>query len=106
MIKYFDSIRMVSFTLMRLLAMTLDIDFEQHFASFCNDSLQAIRLLHYPPQPANASRDQLGTGAHTDFGAVTCLLTDGTPGLQVEKDGKWENVSCEPGAYVSTFDLL
>jgi len=101
---YFDSIRMVSFTLMRLLAMTLNIDFEQHFASFCTDSLQAIRLLHYPPQPSDASRDQLGTGAHTDFGAVTCLLTDGTPGLQVKKDDMWENITCEPGAYVSTSD--
>lgn len=91
---------MVSFTLMKLLAMTLDIDFEQHFSSICTDSLQAIRLLHYPPQPAIASADQLGTGAHADFGAVTCLLTDDTPGLQVEKDGEWEDVSCQPGAYV------
>lgn len=99
--QYFNRIRMVSFLLMRLLAETLEIDFEKHFSAFCQDSLQAIRLLHYPPQPPSADANQLGTGAHTDFGAVTCLLTDGTPGLQVYKDGVWENVDCEPGTYVS-----
>jgi isopenicillin N synthase-like dioxygenase len=101
MMTYFHSIRQVSFLLMELLAKTLDIDFEEHFSTFCEDSLQAIRLLHYPPQSHSADEKQLGTGAHTDFGAVTCLLTDGTPGLQVHKDGLWVNVDCEPGDYVS-----
>jgi isopenicillin N synthase-like dioxygenase len=101
MMKYFNSIRMVSFLLMKLLAQTLNINFEKHLSAFCEDSLQAIRLLHYPPQPSSADDKQLGTGAHTDFGAVTCLLTDGTPGLQVKKGESWEDVACEPGAYVS-----
>ena len=78
---------MVSLTLMKMLAMTLKIDYEQHFAAFCNDSLQAIILLHYPHQLANASDRQFGTGAHTDFGAVTCLLTGDIAGLQVESSG-------------------
>lgn len=101
MLEYFNAVRTVSLKMMRILALTLEIDYDRHFAPVCDDSLQAIRLLHYPPQPLSASLDQLGIGAHTDFGAVTCLLTDGVSGLQVYDEGVWTELEYVPGALVS-----
>ena len=40
-------------------------------------------------------------GAHTDYGAVTLLLTDGKPGLQVKpRGGDWMEVLHVPVAFV------
>lgn len=107
MLEYFNAVRMVSFELVRMLAATLHLDHDQHFAPIFDDSLQAIRLLHYPPQALSAGETQLGTGAHTDFGALTCLLTDGTSGLQVFENGVWTSVDyAVEGAFVSHSSFL
>jgi isopenicillin N synthase-like dioxygenase len=59
------------------------------------------RLLHYPPQAIKDAR-QLGAGAHTDFGAITLLLTDDQPGLEVldQAAATWVPVAPNPDAYV------
>ena len=44
---------------------------------------------------------QAGAGAHTDYGNVTLLATDGVAGLQVRRrDGQWLDVPTLPGAFV------
>jgi len=42
-----------------------------------------LRLLHYPPAPAQRAEDQYGSAPHTDFGALTFLATDDVAGFQV-----------------------
>jgi len=66
-----------------------------------NDAVCSARLLHYPPDTSN-SPNQLGAGAHTDFGAITLLLQDETPGLQVwDYEGEcWRDVEPNAEAYV------
>lgn len=39
-------------------------------------------------------------GAHTDYGCLTFLMTDGTPGLQICLEGRWVAVPHLPGAFV------
>jgi isopenicillin N synthase-like dioxygenase len=53
-----------------------------------------LRHLHYPAQDTvQPGPDQLGCGAHTDYGTVTLLADDGVGGLQVMKrDGTWIEV--------------
>jgi isopenicillin N synthase-like dioxygenase len=63
-----------------------------------------LRFNHYPTRdPADDGADRpagLGIHHHTDAGALTVLLTDGTAGLQVKKDGAWVPVDPVPGGLI------
>jgi isopenicillin N synthase-like dioxygenase len=44
---------------------------------------------------------QLRLGAHTDYGSLTLLYQDETPGgLQVHRDGVWRDAPIVPGTFV------
>ena len=93
--------------LLRAMALSLDLD-EDHFAFAHRAPVCTLRLLHYPPRPPDAPSDQLGSGAHTDWGAITVLLQDDRGSLEVQDaDGAWVAVPATPGALVvNVGDLL
>ncbi|MEM7142472.1 MAG: 2-oxoglutarate and iron-dependent oxygenase domain-containing protein [Actinomycetota bacterium] len=70
--------------------------------------LVGARMVHYPPVPQQVIDHQLGCGAHSDYGCLTVLSTDGTPGLQLQQlDGSWLDVLVDDGAFVINLgDLL
>ena len=41
-----------------------------------------------------------GAGAHTDYGVLTILATDESPGLQIHTEGKWQHVKPVSGTFV------
>ncbi len=47
-----------------------------------------FRIFRYPPHPGGDT-DTWGVGEHTDYGLLTLLATDGTPGLEVQSHGQW-----------------
>lgn len=52
-----------------------------------------LRPLRYAPVPSDVAVGRLGAGAHTDYGFVTLLVTDGAPGLEVDAGGgDWRRV--------------
>ncbi len=67
-----------------------------------------LRLNYYPrcPMPARpadlsmATTGHLGVNHHTDAGAITLLLQDEQPGLEVFHDGTWTLVEPRPDALV------
>jgi len=77
----------------------LDACFRPHHTSF-------LRLNYYPPcpvqaaTPSAANAGHLGVNAHTDAGALTLLLQDEQPGLEVFHDGAWCPVAPRSGALV------
>ena len=60
-----------------------------------------LRMLHYPPVPADAPG--VRAGAHEDINVITLLLGAEEAGLQLkEKDGSWLDIAPPPGALAST----
>ena len=72
-------------------------------------ALPALRPAHYPPvDGSTAGPARLRAGAHTDYGTLTVLWTDGAPGLQVYLPATgWTDVAAtEGGLIVNLGDLM
>lgn len=58
-----------------------------------------LRLLHYPPVPADAPG--VRAGAHEDINVITLLLGAEEAGLQLlDRDGRWLQIEAPPGSVV------
>eukprot|EP01041_Mallomonas_annulata_P025606 gene25606-46682_t len=80
-----------------------------YFDPFTDHSIDVLRMVNYAlPEGTDLEPDQLGMGAHTDYGIVTILWADAVPGLQVlDRAGAWHPVVPAPGALlVNLGDLL
>jgi isopenicillin N synthase-like dioxygenase len=98
---YRDIMLDLSAMMMRGIALSLDLP-ENYFDSYTNDVMATVRLLHYPPQPAQGDPAQKGAGAHTDFGGLTLLRQGDIGGLQVwdQSNRSWIHADPLPGTYV------
>ncbi len=96
---YLAEVTALANLLMEGLALSLDLP-DHYFDDFCADPMVILRLLHYPPQPANPLPDEKGCGAHTDWGCLTLLYQDDAGGLQVEGPDGWIDAPPIPGTYV------
>ena len=87
------------------IALDLPIDF---FRKCHKGDNTALRYLHYPVITEELTEEQLGCGAHTDFGTITLLFQDGVGGLQVQgRDGVWRDAIYIPDTIVvNTADLV
>ncbi|MBO6626407.1 MAG: isopenicillin N synthase family oxygenase [Roseicyclus sp.] len=98
MLAYYDAAMALGVDIHRAIALDLGLE-EHHFDSAFVDPLAALRVLHYPPGTGAAG--EIGAGAHTDYGAITLLMTDGEAGLQVRpRGGDWVDAPHIDGAYV------
>ena len=96
MLDYFATVQSLGLGLLRAVALDLGLP-EHRFAPDFREPMATLRLLSYPA----GKPGEIGAGAHTDYGALTLLMTDGVPGLQVRpRGGDWIDVPHVPGAYV------
>lgn len=100
---YYAEARTLALRLLGAIAGVLGAD-----PAFFDDKFQApmalLRGNAYPPRPDWAGARDFGIGAHTDYGCLTLLATDGVPGLEVLlRDGTWLPVQAAPGAFVINF---
>ena len=106
--RYYDAIYKLSLNVLDLIARTLP--YGPHvFDNFtANGPAAPLRLLHYPPAQETEKR-QLGASAHTDFGAITLLLQDENPGLEIldTNTDTFVPIPPNPNAYiVNVGDML
>ena len=97
---YQQGARRLGDRLLRTIALSLDMP-EDTFASFYQTPGTNLRLFRYPPQPVNVMFNQLGAGAHTDWGGITLLAQDNVGGLEVQNlAGDWVEAPPIPGTFV------
>ena len=97
---YFASAYELNYRLNDLLFSSLGMDANERnrlgSAPFC-----VLKQLRYGPgKDALANGSSIGAGAHADWGSLTLLLTDETPGLQVEMAGEWLPVPPRRGMFI------
>ena len=60
-----------------------------------------LRFIKYPQQPALSAYNQIGAGAHTDWGGITILAQDDSGGLEVQTvHGDWIEATPVSGTFV------
>ena len=95
---YYSEVTALSLRLLSAFARGLDLR-DDYFAAYFRKPLTQLRLLHYPPQPADSNA--MGVEAHTDTGAFTILLQDEVGGLDVRnRAGQWIAATPIPGSFV------
>lgn len=98
LLRYYNAVWSLGVDLHRAIALDLQLP-ESHFSSAFDAPMATLRLLRYPS--ASGDADEIGAGAHTDYGSITLLMTDGEPGLQVRpRGGDWIDAPHCPGAFV------
>ncbi len=70
------------------LAVGLGLDADWFARSLTRQPTSLFRVFRYPPHPAGDT-STWGVGEHSDYGLLTLLATDGTPGLEVKVHGEW-----------------
>ncbi|KAK9800874.1 hypothetical protein WJX73_003920 [Symbiochloris irregularis] len=103
---YHKAMAALSLRVLPLIAEALHLPREYFLERFTNP-LMTLRPIHYTAEESKPDQGVLGAGAHTDWGFLTYLVTDTTPGLQIWHQGAWVDVPPIPGAFVCNIgDLL
>ena len=99
LVDYFAEARRVALALTDVFSVALDLE-PGWFRPFVERSTTTMRTINYERRATEADPlpDQQRMGAHTDYGVVTVLWADETPGLQIFHDGAWWGVVPNPGA--------
>ncbi|MEX0282583.1 MAG: isopenicillin N synthase family dioxygenase [Arenibacterium sp.] len=93
----------VAMDLLRAIASVIGGD-EAAFDDAFKTPMALLRGNYYPERPDWATEKDFGIAAHTDYGCLTLLAMDGSPGLEVAMpDGRWQAVAARPGQFVINF---
>ena len=96
-----DHLTRLGYRLLPLIARSLNLHQDYFLPFFSEAPMIFLRPLHYPPIPSSESKGIFAAGAHSDYGFLTILWTDGTPGLQIYLESKgWMDVNPLPGAFI------
>jgi isopenicillin N synthase-like dioxygenase len=100
LVDYFSHARRVALALTEVFAVALGLP-DGWFGPYVDHSTTTMRTIHYERRVGESDPmpDQQRMGAHTDYGIVTVLWADQTPGLEIlTPDGRWHGVVPAPGA--------
>lgn len=90
-------------------ALTLPLDLEKdYFRKMTQDGNSILRLLHYPPLPADRDPRSIRAAAHEDINLITLLVSASASGLELkDRNGQWLPVASAKNAIiVDSGDML
>ncbi len=96
---YYEACDALAIRLLRIMARNLGMPPDFLDAQFRPQHTSFLRLNYYPRCVRNLA-GHLGVNPHTDAGAITLLLQDEEPGLQVYRHGAWQLVEPHPDLLV------
>jgi isopenicillin N synthase-like dioxygenase len=100
MLAYQAAVRALGDRVLAMIALSLELPAD-FFVPYYDMPGTTLRLLRYPPHPRAAAANQLGAGAHTDWGGITLLVQDALGGLEVRNvEGEWIQASPLAGTFV------
>jgi isopenicillin N synthase-like dioxygenase len=100
MLAYHAAMRALGDRVLATIARSLELP-EDFFVPYYDWPGTTLRLLRYPPHPRAALANQLGAGAHTDWGGITLLAQDELGGLEVRNvEDQWIQACPIPGTFV------
>lgn len=103
---YYETLIKLGQKIARFLAIILKAP-EDFFKDKFNNPVALIRLLHYNERKSDINNGVYACGAHSDYGLVTFLITDGVPGLELLINGQWIEVpQIENSFVVNLGDML
>ena len=74
---------------------------QDYFEHLQRKPITIQRIFRYPPQIGRVSQEEIGIGAHTDYGFLTVLSQDAVGGLQVRnRAGEWVTAPPVEGTFI------
>ena len=97
----------ISISILKQIEITLNYS-SNYFADKFDLPMALLRCNYYPKRSKRLSDKDFGIAPHTDYGCLTLLFTDGSPGLEVELPSKnWESVTAKKDEIIINFgDML
>jgi len=110
--RYFELVSGIAQQLLRIVALSLELEGDYFDAYFARPS-ELMNINYYHATRSVVEDGKLGCGAHTDYGMLTLLMTDAVPGLQIkgrataEEEDVWIDVNPREGHFiVNVGDLM
>lgn len=110
--RYVEQVHRLSKKVLDLITTSLDCEPTGIAECFAGDHSSFCRLNYYPSEittdtDSDMPLAELGISEHTDAGALTVLLQDQCPGLQVCHENIWHTVPPLPGAFtINVGDMM
>jgi isopenicillin N synthase-like dioxygenase len=105
-LSYMQAMTQLGHTLVSGIALSLGLPASYFADRYTADPLTLFRVFHYPPVPLSQT-DGWGVGEHTDYGLLTILKQDSTPGLQIKSRSRWLAAPPVAGSFVCNLgDML
>jgi isopenicillin N synthase-like dioxygenase len=99
-VAYIDEITRVGQLLLSGIGAGLGLGPDYFLERYTRDPTVLFRIFNYPPATAGAREDELGVGAHTDYGLLTLLRQDEVGGLEIWHDDGWLPAPPVPDSFV------
>lgn len=95
--RWMASMEILGTQVLRAMATGLGLDATYFATTLTAEPTSLFRIFTYPPHVTDGDApDRWGVAEHTDYGLLTLLAHDGTPGLEVKVANHWTAVPHDP----------